>query len=532
MSALRSSFRHLILCICVVSLILPMEASAAKRRARTMHRGAASSANSGVNDARYSDIVLNPDTGEIYHSKSADMRRYPASLTKMMTLYLLFDALEKKKVTLNTRLPISDYATTMPQTNLSLSAGDDIPVDTAIKALVVRSANDVAVVVAEALGGDVDSFADMMTAKARALGMTGTHFANPNGLPNEDQYTTARDMAKLGIALRRDFPKYYPYFAVREFSWAGVSYYTHNRVMLRYAGVDGIKTGFIGASGFNLVTSCKRGGRPLIGVVMGGSSGAWRDNRMIQLLDEAYAQIASQGAARSKGTPQNLPASKNGAPSSNDVSDDATETPDDAPIPPPTNAPVSKPTTPAAGTTPAPFANQSNSAPPPPIPDKLVPVAPSASASTAVPFGTASATTALKPVVMQGAPEESKTNGALVVKIPNAPNPPTKPTIPAVSAVNNASPAISQTNTIPAATTWSIQVGAFRDAKMAENAAQKAYRQARSNLDGARVRIVASNKKGNYRARLVNLTQDQANKACDTLKAAKADCMVMRADAK
>ena len=296
----------------LVAALLSPDAEA-KKHVRVRHgKGHAVSRAAGEADARYADIIMNPVTGEVYHEHDADGRRYPASLTKMMTLYLLFEALERHKVNLDTSLPISEYAATMPQTNLALTPGDTIEVETAIKALVVRSANDVAVVVGEALGGDVNNFGAMMTAKARQLGMKNTIFRNPNGLPNPDQHTTARDMAKLGIALKRDFPKYYRYFSTLQFSHNGVTYYTHNRVMLRYAGVDGIKTGFIGLSGFNLVTSVVRGGRPLVGTVMGGATGGWRDNRMIELLDDSYQVIASRGAAKGRYYPQNLPLAKNG----------------------------------------------------------------------------------------------------------------------------------------------------------------------------------------------------------------------------
>ncbi len=254
----------------IFALATAAPASAMVKHHRRAHRAPVASASTGVNDPRYADLVMDPVTGEVLHQDSPDARRHPASLTKMMTLYLLFDALQKGRITMDDRMPVSALAASQPQTNIALDQGDSVPVETAIKAIVVRSANDVAVVVAEALGGTEDHFADMMNAKAKALGMTKTHFENANGLPNDNQYTTARDMAKLGIALKRDFPQYYPYFSTREFSWQGVSYYTHNRVMLRYAGVDGIKTGYIGNSGFNLVTSVTRGGRPLVGVVMGG----------------------------------------------------------------------------------------------------------------------------------------------------------------------------------------------------------------------------------------------------------------------
>lgn len=360
-------FKLILVLMLTLAIAIPHDAEARRKQARAKRSAPAVL---GANDPRYAALIMDPKTGEVFHEKNAAAKRYPASLTKMMTLYLLFEALESEKLSLNTRLPVSDYAATMPQTNLSLSAGEEIPVETAIKSLIVRSANDVSVVVAEALGGDVENFATMMTIKARQLGMSGTRFANPNGLPDSEQYTTARDMAKLGIALKRDFPKYYSYFSVREFSWAGTSYYTHNRVMLRYAGVDGIKTGYIGTSGFNLVTHCNRGGRPLIGVVMGGSSGRWRDDRMIVLLNQGYQILASRGAARGKLYPANLPRSI-GAPSVDDEAGEPESTVTDAAeqgadalvtAKPPeiADVPVSKPTgvsSPFAAPTPPPSAS-------------------------------------------------------------------------------------------------------------------------------------------------------------------------------
>lgn len=362
-------FKLIVMMMLVLAIAVPHDAEAKRKNTRTKR---AAPASWGVNDPRYAALIMDPKTGEIYHEKNSTMRRYPASLTKMMTLYLLFEALESDKISMHTRLPVSEYAASMPQTNLSLSAGDEIPVETAIKSLVVRSANDVSVVVAEALGGDVDNFATMMTIKAHALGMRSTRFANPNGLPNENQYTTARDMAKLGIALKRDFPKYYPYFSVREFSWAGTSYYTHNRVMLRYAGVDGIKTGYIGSSGFNLVTYCKRGGRPLIGVVMGGSSGRWRDDRMIALLGEGYQVLASRGASRGKMYASNLPRSTNATIGENKPI--AFEEEESPPIDTPENEvdELTKPTPPAApalsSSKPAPTSPFAAPTPPPSAP--------------------------------------------------------------------------------------------------------------------------------------------------------------------
>lgn len=243
---------------------------------------------------RFSALVVDGSNGHILYEKNADGLRYPASLTKMMTLYLTFDALKKGKLHMNDTLAVSEKAASQPQTNISLNAGEHLPVKTAIESLIVRSANDSAVVLGEALGGTTWNFAILMTQKARALGMKDTVFRNPNGLPDDQQHTTAYDMARLGIALRRDFPEYFPMFKLRSFSYDGITYPGHNHVMERYAGADGIKTGYIRASGFNLVTSVKKDGYNLVAVIMGGSSAAARDNAMINMLDRTFAQLESK----------------------------------------------------------------------------------------------------------------------------------------------------------------------------------------------------------------------------------------------
>ncbi len=248
----------------------------------------------------FSALVVDASNGHILYEKNGGGIRYPASLTKMMTLYLTFDALKKGKLKMSDTLAVSEKAASQPQTNISLNAGDRLPVKTAIESLIVRSANDSSVVLAETLGGSTWNFALLMTQKARSLGMKDTVFRNPNGLPDDQQVTTAYDMARLGIALRRDFPEYFPMFKLRSFSYDGVTYPGHNRVMARYAGADGIKTGYIRASGFNLVTSVKKGGHNLVAVIMGGSSATARDNAMINMLDRTFAHLGNKQKTISK----------------------------------------------------------------------------------------------------------------------------------------------------------------------------------------------------------------------------------------
>ncbi len=241
---------------------------------------------------KYASVVINAYTGQVLFARNSKSRRYPASLTKMMTLYLLFEQLEKGKLTLHSQLSVSRRAQGQAPSKLGLKAGQSISVEQAIQALVIKSANDVATVVAENIGGTEVKFAQMMTHKAKDLGMTGTHFRNASGLPNRKQHTTARDMALLGQRLILDFPTYYSNFAATSFKWKGKTYKTHNNLLKRYKGTDGIKTGYIRASGFNLVTSVKRNGVHLIGVVLGGRKTSSRDAHMQKILDEQFRRIA------------------------------------------------------------------------------------------------------------------------------------------------------------------------------------------------------------------------------------------------
>ena len=242
--------------------------------------------------AKYSAIVIDVNSGKTMFSASADAPRYPASLTKMMTLYLLFEGLKSGKFTKSTRIPISSHAANQAPSKLGVKAGQSITVETAIFALVTKSANDAAAASGEFMGGSEARFAQIMTAKARNLGMSRTTFRNASGLPNPTQVTTARDMATLGIALRQNFPQYYGYFSTRSFTYGRSRMGNHNKLLGRVAGVDGIKTGYTRASGFNLVTSVKQGNRLVVAVVMGGKTGRARDQHMAALVKK-YAPKAS-----------------------------------------------------------------------------------------------------------------------------------------------------------------------------------------------------------------------------------------------
>ena len=245
---------------------------------------------------QFSALTVDARNGKILFAQDIDGIRHPASLTKMMTLYLLFQDLSAGKLTLNSPITVSARATYVAPSKLGVKAGDSITVETAIRAIVVKSANDVATAIAENLGGTESAFAQRMTRTARSIGMTNTTFLNASGLPNPGQVTTARDMATLGLRLMRDFPQYYPYFRIQSFVYDGQTVKGHNRLIGSYEGTDGIKTGYIAASGFNLVTSVRRGDKRLVGVVIGGRTGAARDAYMKQMLSR-YFDTATNGKA-------------------------------------------------------------------------------------------------------------------------------------------------------------------------------------------------------------------------------------------
>ncbi|MGB1361479.1 MAG: D-alanyl-D-alanine carboxypeptidase family protein [Alphaproteobacteria bacterium] len=246
---------------------------------------------------KYASIIIDVKDGKILYSRGANLQRYPASLTKIMTLYILFEELKKGKIKLNTKFTASKRAVRQPPSRIGLGIGEKITVKNAILALVVKSANDVAVTVAENLGGTERKFAKRMTATAKRIGMKKTTFRNASGLPNYAQVTTAYDMSILGTRLFKDFPEYYKYISTRTFKYAGVTFRNHNKLLTRYKGTDGIKTGYIRASGFNLVSSVERDGVRLIGVVFGGVSGSRRDLHMRYLLDKGF-RVAEHMASR------------------------------------------------------------------------------------------------------------------------------------------------------------------------------------------------------------------------------------------
>ena len=247
----------------------------------------------GNAEAKYAAYVVDAKTGKVFHAVNENTRNYPASLTKLMTLYLLFEAVEKKRLNFSTRLAVSRKAANRPASRLGLKPGQSIRVKDAVMALIVKSANDVASVVAESVGGNEKRFALRMTDKARKLGMSRTTFRNASGLPHRGQMSTAKDMATLTRAIINRFPQYYHLFSRQAFTFEGRTYRTHNKVLKTFPGAEGMKTGYIRASGFNLITTAKRSGKRVIGVVFGGNTSRSRNRHMKTLLTRAFSKTTA-----------------------------------------------------------------------------------------------------------------------------------------------------------------------------------------------------------------------------------------------
>jgi D-alanyl-D-alanine carboxypeptidase len=465
-------------------------------------------------------IVVDAASGQVLSESNADLPTYPASLTKMMTLYLTFEALQKGKITFNSALPVSTYAASQPPTKLGLYPGETITIAQAIRGMIIKSANDAAVVVAEALGGSAEGFALKMNAKAQALGMNRTVFCNPNGLPNLAQHTTARDLLRLALALHRDFPQYYPLFAETRLVFRGHVTPTHNRFMLNYPGADGLKTGYISASGFNLAASASRNGRRIFGVVLGGRSPSLRDAQMWALFDQGFGTATPRGSSNAL-----LLASASALPSLKP--DDAQGDTDDD----------------AADGSPSPVTNAMQAALPAPTP----PVAPAASQPVASQLVAAAA-----PTVGYTLPGTAPMAPVIELQVLQTPAPAAAATKPATTknqklAGSQPAPALKPgaasgsaaagSDQIAALTTglgsWGIQVGAYN--KYAS--ARKAALRARSKLPAGspQTRLAVDESRGGatgklYRARLIGFAQAEAAEACRVLKARKLICMVVPSD--
>ncbi|MBB3808660.1 serine hydrolase [Pseudochelatococcus contaminans] len=455
-------------------------------------------------------IVVDVNTGRTLFAENADAPRIPASITKVMTLYLLFEQLESGHYKLGTNLKVTKYAASQPPSKLGVRAGATITVENAIKALITRSANDVAVVVAENIAGTEAEFARMMTAKARALGMSKTSFRNPHGLPaNPPNITTARDLSVLGRAIQDRFPRYYAYFGTRSFNYAGQSIGNHNRLLGRVEGVDGIKTGYTRASGFNLLTSMRADGRHVVATVLGGRSGAQRDRRMEQILSQTLPQ-AHSGRRR---TPFVVEAPSARAPELR-----VAATPPEAPrrtvfVPP--SQPLSD-TVPLAIGKPVDLSN-------------IRPVVASADAATATPSS--------------GAQVRSTTNALAYAEAPvPAPRPDTSiltASVPApvarVAAATAAAPqpqiaVAAAPRAAAGASGWIIQLGASADEDKAHHLLQQARSRASDLLANASP-FTEKVVRGNvtlFRARFSGFDPEGAQAACKSLKRSGFDCFATK----
>jgi D-alanyl-D-alanine carboxypeptidase len=469
---------------------------------------------------RYADIVVDVNSGSVLQSTAADSTRHPASLTKIMTLYMLFERLESGQMKLSSEMPVSSYAARQAPSKLGLKPGQTIQVEDAIKAIVTKSANDVAVVIAEAIGGDEANFAKLMTGKARALGMNRTVYRNASGLPDNAQITTARDQALLGRAVQERFPRYYKYFSTTRFAFQGKPITGHNRLIGKVTGVDGIKTGFINASGFNLVTSMRRGNRHLVAVVLGGQTARARDARMRQLL-ETYVQIAS--AKRT--APALAQAKKLTAPPS------AAQRIAAAVISPVKADPAHTSTIPMPR--PAPTAIPGSSHPLQPVLVKTVSVKPARMNTASLGRQPEMALAALPATAQPPAGPElsyaatpSATSrpgilGVLPIKIASAS--PAEPLASAAAAVADSTAEMPRSG-------WMIQVGAFdqeTDAKRRLAAAQDRAKSLLGEADPFTERVTKGDKTL-YRARFAGLDKSRAEAACNYLKKNDMACTALR----
>ena len=463
-------------------------------------------------------IVVDGNTGAVLQASNPDASRHPASLTKIMTLYLLFERLDAGKIKLDTPLKVSDHAADQDPTKLDLKPGQTIPVEDAIKGVVTRSANDAAVVIAESLGGSESEFAKLMTQKAHALGMSRTTYVNASGLPDDDQITTARDQALLGRAIQDRFPRYYKYFSLPAFVYHGVAIRNHDHLLGQVEGVDGIKTGFTRASGFNLVTSVHRDGRYVVAVVLGGRSGFQRDAHMRELISAHIKEASLQRTApaiaeQAAPEPQQAAVTKTVVASRADSAPTATASPRVAagsndPIQPLLVKTVSYRIAPVQ---PAPLAPMpALVAAPQPEPARVV----VASADTMPPVTIPAAKSdpikpeAAKPAIVKPEVATAAPVSAEPVKVEPAKAEPTR----------------------AARGGWLIQIGAFPgedEAKQHLSAAQSKVRDRLAAADPFTERVLKGDK-ALYRARFAGFDKETADATCKQLKRNDFDCITVK----
>jgi D-alanyl-D-alanine carboxypeptidase len=452
------------------------------------------------------------------HAASPDALRHPASLTKIMTLYLLFERLEAGKIKLDSPLQVSEHASEQSPTKLGLKPDSTIRVEEAIKGMVTRSANDAAVVVAENLGGSESEFAKMMTAKAHALGMTRTVYKNASGLPDDDQVTTARDQSILGRAIQERFPRYYKYFQTRSFSFRGQSIGNHNRLLGRVEGVDGIKTGYTRASGFNLVTSVHRDGHYLVAVVLGGASAGSRDARMRELIDEYIddASVKRTAPMVAEGAPAVAPAQAKVAQAGFGLAS-AASTP--VRLEPRTTAAI------PTAATPTPRPSPGSTEPIRPVMVKTLQVKPGATH-----------TASLAPLHLPSPPQHAESHAAPPAKAEAPVAPPAAPRSSALSvqsALAMSEPAPGKQGAAPkphAHSGWMIQVGAFPAESEAKQRLDTAKSKASKLLATAEpfTETVLKGDTTLYRARFAGFDKEKAEAACSYLKRNAVECISIK----
>jgi D-alanyl-D-alanine carboxypeptidase len=554
-SRILPAIRCVLVGLAACALVAGAFCDSADARSRRHHRSERSGS-SGYQPP-YAAIVVDANSGRVLHASNADSLRHPASITKIMTLYLLFEQLEAGKLKLDTRLPVSAHAAAQEPSKLGLEPGQTIATEDAIKAVVTKSANDIAVAIAETIGGSEENFASLMTRKAHALGMTRTVYKNASGLPDDEQVTTARDQALLGRAIQDRFPRYYRYFATSSFHFHGMDIRNHNHLLGRIQGVDGIKTGYTRASGFNLVTSVRRGGRHVVAVVFGGSSSSVRDARMRDLIEEHIAESSTQRTvAMLAETTEPEPARAKTRVAAADAAQRVSAEPAAKPRPDANpSAAVAQPRTGSAE-------------PIQPIPVKTITVRPrliqsAALGSLVAPAPQANvapqwAAGAAAPAAAAAPPPPPAAEAVAVVPVPAprvAAAPPSEPaplppppgarpgvlgTLPvqAVAAQSEPAPASApaalQAAPAPRAAAshsgWIIQIGAFADeaeAKQRLRSAQSMAHDLLAKADGFTERVVKGSKEL-YRARFAGFDKEKAEAACHYFKRNDIACMTLR----
>ena len=476
-----------------------------------------------ADDVRAASMVVDANTGAVLHNSGGDKSVYPASLTKMMTLYMTFELIEMGRLNYGSKIKMTEAGAAVAPSKLGLDPGEELTVLEAIKALVTKSANDIAVALAQHIGGTEANFARLMTQKARQLGMASTTFRNASGLPDPGQTTTARDMITLGLRLQDDFPTHYRLFSTRSFSFRGKNYRNHNTLLHRYAGTDGIKTGYTRASGFNLVSSVRRDGKHVVAAVFGGKTAASRNAKMQQIINKALPK-ASRTVTRK-------PALVARAPQPQPVSPprQVAEAPRQQPPPPAPAARERGSDIAVAKVRAVRIDANAQTARPDPGDERAQFAVAGASASaapaaTAAPRGEAfprfvPETGALRPSTLQA-------QAARLEMEMDEPTPRPQP----VAAVRNAPPAAPSARS-GAKGSFEIQIGAFGDEAEAERRMSAARQRAGGMLDGYRPVSIPVQSGGNkfYRARFRGFDATAANETCLRLKNLKIDCFVTRA---